>query len=194
MCGARYPRHAPHCCDGRSVAAAKLDEWVWDYIRELLADGELLRARDAEGHDDPAIEQRAEAERERIERQLGGLAREVQRLIDAYQAGAIELAELQERRQRNAEYGRGLQERLGQLQQQRREREQEIRLLAGLDEFCASVRAALVEPSCALKQKVRQLVGDRILIEEDRIVIQHMIPTGPVRLQTEPQWANKQRW
>lgn len=194
VCGARYPRHAPHCCDGRSVAAAQLDEWVWDYIRELLADGELLRARYAEGHDDPAIEQRTEAERERLARQLGALAREVQRLIDAYQAGAIELAELQERRQRNADYGRGLQERLDQLQQQRREREQEIRLLAGLDEFCASVRAALVDPSFTLKQKVLQLVVDRILIEEDRIVIQHIIPTGPVRLQTEPQWNKKQHF
>jgi len=186
VCGARYPRHAPHCCDGRSVAATKLDEWVWDYIRELLADGELLRARYAEGHADPAVEQQAEAEQERIERQLGALAREVQRLIDAYQAGAIELAELQERRQRNEDYGRGLRERLAQLQQQRQEREQEIRLLAGLDEFCASVRAALADPSFTLQQKVLQLVVDRIVIEEDRIVIQHIIPTGPVRLQTEP--------
>jgi hypothetical protein len=29
-------------------------------------------------------------------------------------------------------------------------------------------------------------VVDRIVVEESRVVIQHVVPTGPVRLQTEP--------
>jgi len=36
-----------------------------------------------------------------------------------------------------------------------------------------------------VKQKVLQLVVDRIVVEESRVVIQHVVPTGPVRLQTE---------
>ena len=36
-----------------------------------------------------------------------------------------------------------------------------------------------------MKQKVLQLVVDRIVVEESRVVIQHIVPTGAVRLQTE---------
>jgi hypothetical protein len=30
-------------------------------------------------------------------------------------------------------------------------------------------------------------VVDRVVVEDSRVVIQHIIPTGPVRLQTEQQ-------
>jgi hypothetical protein len=31
-----------------------------------------------------------------------------------------------------------------------------------------------------VKQKVLQLVVDRIVVEDSRVVIQHVVPTGPV--------------
>jgi site-specific DNA recombinase len=129
------------------------------------------------------VEGREERERERIERQVDAMEREVQRLIDAYQVGAIDLAELQERRRRSADHQQVLRRRLGELQQQRREREQELRLLQGLEGFCASIRSALTEPSFAVKQKVLQLVVDRIIVEDTKLVIRHVVPTEPIRLQ-----------
>ena len=42
-----------------------------------------------------------------------------------------------------------------------------------------------------MKQKVLQLVVDRIVVEESRVVIQHVVPTGAVRLQTEQQPPKK---
>jgi len=186
VCSVRYPRRTAWSCDGRSVSAAKVEPLVWEYVRELLSNPELLRARYEEGHGDPAVEARDEQERVRIERKLQALEREVQRLIDAYQAGVIELEELQERRQRIEEHGQVLSERLREIKQQRVEREQEIRLLAGLEEFRASICGALEEPGYVVKQKVLQLVIDRIMVEEERVTIRHVVPTGPVRLQTEP--------
>ncbi len=60
-----------------------------------------------------------------------------------------------------------------------------MRLLEGVEAFCDSVRGSLEEPAFEVKQKVLQLVVDRIVVEESRVVIQHVVPTGPVRLQTE---------
>ena len=40
-------------------------------------------------------------------------------------------------------------------------------------------------PSFIIQQKVLQLVVDRIVAEDSRVIIEHVIPTGPVRLQTE---------
>jgi site-specific DNA recombinase len=107
------------------------------------------------------------------------------RLIDAYQAGVIELAELAERRQRIAEQGYMLRERAREIEQQRADRTAELRLLEGVDAFCASVRGAMEEPSFEVQQKVLQLVVDRIVVEDTRVVIEHIVPSGPVRLQPE---------
>ena len=40
-------------------------------------------------------------------------------------------------------------------------------------------------PSFTIQQKVLQLVVDRLVVEDSRVIIEHVIPTGPVRLQTE---------
>jgi hypothetical protein len=85
VCSARYPRTAAWACAGRSVSAARVEQQVWDYVHDLLADKDLLRTRYEESRGDPAIQPREEQERERIERKLEAIGREVQRLIDAYQ-------------------------------------------------------------------------------------------------------------
>jgi site-specific DNA recombinase len=183
VCSARYPRSAPWSCIGRSVSAVLVEQQVWAYMQAVLADPALLQARYEDSRGDPAVEGREERERERIERQVDAMEREVQRLITAYQVGAIDLAELQERRRRSADHQQVLRRRLGELQQQRREREQELRLLQGLEGFCASIRSALTEPSFAVKQNVLQLVVDRIIVEDTQLVIRHVVPTEPIRLQ-----------
>lgn len=185
VCSMRYPRHRPYSCDGRTVAIEKTEPYVWEYVKELLSDPELLKARYEEGHGDPAVESKEEQEKERIGRKLKALDKEVGRLIDAYQSEVIELEELKERRQRIEEHGKMLEERLAEVEIQRVDRERELRLLQGLEEFCASVRDALEEPSFETRQKVLRLVVDRIVVEDSKIVVHHMVPTGPVRLQTD---------
>ena len=182
ICSARYPRTTAWACDGRSLSMPRAEQQVWDYIRCLLSDPDLLRQHFEASRGDPAIDGRDERERARLERQIAAAAREVQRLIDAYQNGVIELAELQERRQRSDEHTRFLRQRVDEIEQQRRGREQELRLVQGLEVFCASIQDALVDPSFAVKQQILQLVIDRIVVEDTRIVIKHIIPMEPVGL------------
>ena len=191
ICSARYPRSAPWSCEGRSVSAALVESQVWDHLKGLLAEPDLLRARYQESRGDPAVVGSDERERVRIEHQAQGLKREVQRLIDAYPIGAITLTELQDRRRRAEEHSHVLTNRLRELHQQRQAREQELRLLQGLEGFCASIHEALANPTFAVKQKVLQLVVDRILVEDTRLVIRHVIPIGPVGLQPRHQWNRK---
>jgi site-specific DNA recombinase len=190
-CAARSPRYAPGACDGRSIMAQSVEAVVWDHVKALLADPAVLQTQYEQGRGDPAVDVKADQERERIERKLTGLDREVSRLIDAYQAEVIEISELSERRRRGEEQGRMLRQRLREIAQQRANRENEVRLLAGVEAFCARVRRSLEEPSFEVKQKVLQLVGDRIVVEDSRVVIQHVVPTGAVRLQTEQQRNRK---
>ncbi len=184
MCSTRYPRHEPWACDGRSIQAIRLEPLIWEYVCGLLADPSVLQARYREGCGDRAVDGREEQERDRLARKVQGLEREVQRLIDAYQAGVIDLTELQERRRRIDEHSGLLRERLAEIVTQRATREQELRLLEGVEGFSASVRDGLEDASFTVKQRVLQLVVDRIVVEETRVVIHHVVPTGPVRLQT----------
>jgi hypothetical protein len=49
------------------------------------------------------------------------------------------------------------------------------------------MQEALVAPSFITQQKVLELVVDRIVVENTKLTIRHIVPTGPVRLRTEPQ-------
>jgi len=153
----------------------------------LLSDPDVLRGHSAPGHGAPAVAVRAEPERVRLERTLIAFERDVARLIDAYQAGVIALAALAERRQRLAEHGRMRRIRVQEIEPHRRDRTAELRLLAGVDAFCASVQGALEEPSVEVQQQVLPWVGNRMVVEDNRVRLEHLVPTGPVRLQPEHQ-------
>jgi site-specific DNA recombinase len=92
---------------------------------------------------------------------------------------------LAERRQRLSEQGQLLRARVQEIEQQRLDRAAELRLLEGVDAFCTSIRDAMVAPSFEVKQKVLQLVVQRIVVEDHRIIIEHVVPSGPIRLQPE---------
>lgn len=78
-----------------------------------------------------------------------------------------------------------LKRRLSEIREKRAEREQEVRLLRGLEQFSESVADALEDPSFETRQQVLRLVVDRIVVEDDKVVVHHVVPTSPVRLQTE---------
>jgi site-specific DNA recombinase len=115
------------------------------------------------------------------------LTREIQRLIAAYQAGVIELPELQTRRQRVEDHSRVLRQRLTELADAHNSRQHQLQLRQGVEEFCTSMQEALKTSNFDIKQKVLQLVVDRVIVDEQQLTIRHIIPTGPVRLQTGSQ-------
>ena len=156
ICARRYPRYAPGACTGRSLRATLIETSIWNHVKTLLSDPEVLRTQYEQGHGDPAVDVRVEQERERLERKLPALDWEVRRLIDAYQAEVIDLTELAERRRRIEDRGRMLRERVREIDQQRTERTAELRLLEGIGSFCTSIREAMEEPSFTVQQTVLQ--------------------------------------
>ena len=82
------------------MSAVLVEQQVWAYMQAVLADPALLQARYEDSRGDPAVEGREERARERLERPVDAMEREVPRLLEAYQVGALDLAELQERRRR----------------------------------------------------------------------------------------------
>jgi site-specific DNA recombinase len=168
-------------CPGRTVLAETIDSLVWQSVSALLRDPRLLLDHYLmhQQHPDSSLEQQ---EHQRVERKLKTLAREEQRLIDAYQASIIELSDLKTRCERLAEERTRLEARLVALRQQQHEQQRRAYLRETVEEFCQHIGVALQTPSFATKQQILRLVVDKIVVEDDQITIKHVIPIPDVPL------------
>jgi site-specific DNA recombinase len=170
----------PTACPSRSVKAEELEAAVWDHVVGLLSDPQRLLAQfehlavtpEAGTLRDSAVDQQLQARLERT-------ARADKRLLDAYQAGAISLDELSERRSYLAEERRGLEH---QQQERGRLRQKGIQVEAirsNLAAFCERIGTRLHEATFADKQAILQLVIERIIVGEGSLEIRHVIPLLP---------------
>jgi site-specific DNA recombinase len=155
---------------------------VWNHIVGLLTHPAQLLAQFAQfatlGTEPDA---QARAERQRLEAHEQRLAREETRLLDAYQAGVLSLAELGPRRALITQRRQVLHE---QREQQQRLRQQEVHAqaaLTDLTQFCTRIRRRLPPVTLAEKQALLQLLIERIIVGTDTVEIHHVIP-----LHTDP--------
>lgn len=169
-------------CHLRTVCQRDIEPLVWEHIRILLSRPEVLLTylrQQQEGEGPPLTD--AQRELKRVERQRTSLAREAQRLLDAYQVGLLELEELKSRRQRQRlrQAEQRLDERAQVVRQQVGQAQQTATLAETVTTFCARIQAQLVAPSFEVQQKILRLVVERIVVTDDQITIEHIIPTGP---------------
>jgi site-specific DNA recombinase len=160
-------------CPEPSPRVAELDAAVWAHVRGLLDDPATLLAQfDAARAADPPGEDRTEA-------QLRRLDREERRLLDAYQAEAIDLAELKARQEQIRARRQALVAGREQQARLRAEREAAGRVYADLTTFCARLRTRLDGASVEERQKVLQLVIERVIVGADTLEVRHVIPLRP---------------
>jgi hypothetical protein len=110
---------------------------------------------------------------------LGQLERQQQRLLDAYLAEVVGLAELEHKRQE-------LDRRRVTLATQQRQldaiAEQRLELGAvahGIQAFCQTVRAGLATASFTQRRLLVELLIDRVVVTDDKVEIRYVLPTSP---------------
>src|SRR5688572_10439823 len=152
-----------------------LEERVWTSVSGLLQDPKRLleqyQLRQEPGYGTPQ-----QHEQNRLKRRQKALTREEERLIDAYQAGVMELDALTERCGRIREERARVGDRLNQLQHQQLEQAQRDTLGQRLEEFCCKMSDMLDNPSFETKQRILRLVVDKILVSDEEITLQHTVP------------------
>jgi site-specific DNA recombinase len=178
-------RDRSHPCPQPRTRVEELDAAVWDQVRRLLDDPASLAAQfEEQARQADALDAGADAASQKCEALLRRLDREEQRLLDAYQAEAIDLDELKRRREQIQGRRVVLTAQRGQEQRLRRERQTAKEAWADLTAFCQRVRSRLDEATLAEKQRILQLLIDRVIVGEDALEIRHVIPLG--RLKAEP--------
>jgi len=162
--GKRCPPGVPrHTC---TVRADVVEPLVWEALAELLCDPGRVRA----AWEALQAPEASADEVSRWEQRQMGLQKQRQRLIDAYQTGVLSLEELVERQN-------PLELELRELTKRLREAPQRPREQISLEAFTQQIERALAACDLATQQEVLRLLIERIVVTDDAITIEHIVPT-----------------
>jgi site-specific DNA recombinase len=158
-------------CPERNIRADALDEFVFDQIRtaltkpDLLLAGEHALALTTPIPDDELLG----AELARLDRKIDAADAERRRLLDLYQAGLIELPELQRRAADVAARHRDLQAKRANLTDERATLTRGNQLRRRVHDFAGRIRGVIDQLDATQKQQLL-----RLLIEEVRVTGWHV--------------------
>jgi len=166
-------------CTARYIPAGQLDELVWADLCALLTDPAQVTRALARAQGGAWLPQELQARQATIGQALGQLERQQQRLLDAYLAEVIALAELDRKRQ-------DLDRRRGTLLAQQRQLDaaarQKLELGAvadGIEAFCQTVRAGLATATFEQRRLLAELLIDRVVVTDGQVEIRYVLPTSP---------------
>ena len=166
-------------CSQRRIRADVLDELVWEEVNTRLQNPALVlgayqdrktRRSGSSAQDEPTQKD------DRLKEQIKLANRELSRLLDAYQCGALELAELQKRRQLVNSKIEMLNREQEVLRKIAAEEKKESDIKAGLVEFAALVSNNLKRISFENKQKLLRIVLEKIVVKDWRVDVFYNIP------------------
>jgi site-specific DNA recombinase len=165
-------------CTERNIRSDALDAFVFDQVRaallrpDVLTAGEQALAVRTPAPDDELLA----AELARLDRKLDATNAERRRLVDLYQAGLIELPELQRRAADVEHRRRDLTERRDALTAQRDELTRDNQLRHRVGDFASRVLDVLDTLDFAQKQTLLRLVVDEVHVTGWHVQIRLRIP------------------
>ena len=165
-------------CGQRQIRANVLDELVWEEVSVRLQDPKLVYEayQECRAHDvAPSCSTLANPE-QRVEEQLKGANKELSRLLDAYQCGAIELTELQRRRKLIDSKLELLNREKDMLANMAEQQQRDADIQTGLEAFTALVSKNLSHMSFENRQKLLRIVVDKIVVKDWGVDVFYNIP------------------
>jgi site-specific DNA recombinase len=166
-------------CTARYIPAGQLDEMVWADLCALVTDpAHLARALDrAQGG--AWLPQELHARQTAIGQALGQLDRQQQRLLDAYLAEIIALAEFQRKRDELDRRRAALAAQQRQLDAAAAQRLELQAVADGIEAFCQAIRTGLATATFEQRRLLAELLIDRVIVTDGQVEIRYVLPTSP---------------
>jgi len=166
-------------CTARYIPAGQLDELVWADLCALVTDpAQVAQALDrAQGG--AWLPQELHARQTAIRQALGQLDRQQQRLLDAYLAEIIALAEFQRKRDELDRRRAALAAQQRQLDAAASQRLELQAVADGIEAFCQTIRAGLATATFPQRRQLAELLIDRVVVTDDHVEIRYVLPTSP---------------
>ena len=173
-----WARRAVGRCPQRNLRSDELDELVWDEVRRHLEHPALIRegytrrqAQVASPQDDGLADDLCA-----LQKQLTELGREEHRLLDAYQAGLVDLDQLRPRQERQRQRRAHVTGSIEVLHTERKTAKQQAQLQADLETFVDTIRGPLATLDFDARQQLVRTVLERVMVEDGRVDIHFAIP------------------
>ncbi|HEY7446177.1 MAG TPA: recombinase family protein [Vicinamibacterales bacterium] len=177
-----YRRLKGAVCDNPPIRQDHLDEVVWTELLRLLEDPELIQAE---------LDRRTEAARnadplrqrqENLRREQNRLAKNMDRLLTAYQEGLMGLDQLRGRMPELRKQEQAVQSELQSLETVATDQTKYLRLVETLGDFRSRLRANAGSLTVKDRQTIMRLLVKEVLVDRDTLTIRHSIPvpdSGP---------------
>jgi len=166
----RLPDVPQHTC---TVNAEDAEKAVWEAVAKLLQEPERLAQAWADLYTTEPPNQR---EIKRLEHRSRQLERQWQRILDAYQDGLLEKDELCQRKQALEREQTQLQSLLEQAQEIQLQNQSRLQTVQDFVDFSQRMLDTLENPTEEVKREVIRLLVDHIVVEDDDIIIHHIVP------------------
>ena len=165
-------------CTHRRIRADVLDELVWEEVSTKLQDpARILDAYQQSKvcSENSGFHQAAQSS-QKIDCQLKSANLELSRLLDAYQAGAIEMSELKRRRRLVDSKLEILEREKKVLRRVAAEQKNQADISTSLEQFAAMISSSISHMSFENKQKLLRLVLDKVVVTDWRVDLYYNIP------------------
>lgn len=168
VCNARY---GPERCSAKMLRGAGVDEVVWTTVRNLLLDSEAVASELAGWLERTTSDATADERAARATSRLKEMNRQRERLIDAYQTGALALEDFHTRKTSAEERILTVEHELAELRCRAARRELATRQVVGATEILERLRCQLEDPSFEVKQAILRFVVDKVVVTGKRLEI-----------------------
>jgi DNA invertase Pin-like site-specific DNA recombinase len=170
-----------HRCPERNIRADALDQFVFDQIRTVLTQPDLLVA----GEQAVAVttpmpdDELLAAELARLDRKIDTAEAERRRLIDVYQAGLVELPDLQRRAAEVAARLHDLRAKQASLAEERSTLARDNNLRRRVHDFAGRIRGIINQLDDIQKQHLARLLIEEVRVTGWHVQIRLRIPLDP---------------
>jgi site-specific DNA recombinase len=171
----RYPHGRK--CTNRPIRQDYLDDVVWKQVMQLFEDPDLIRNEINRRIQKARNSNPARTRKETLVKEIARIKNGIDRLLDAYQEGLMQLPELRGRvhglRKRNS----ALTSELQSIESRMVDEEMYLQLVGRIDDFLSRVRQSAESLNVLDRQKILRLVVKEVLVSGDTVTIKHSIPT-----------------
>jgi len=163
-------------CNNRPIRQDYLDELVWGHVMGLLENPVLISDEIERRHQAALNTHATQRRRETLLKEASHVRNGMNRLLNAYQEGLIELEELRKRMPELRKQEHVLNSQLQSLEAASLEQSQLLELSERVEDFLKRMRHSAKTLSVLDRQKVIRLIIKEVLVGFDKITIKHSIP------------------
>jgi len=163
-------------CQNRPIRQDYLDEVIWKHVVQLLENPEMICAEIQRRIRQIQDSSPAKRKKEAVEKEIIRVDKSIEKLLDAYQEGLLQLEELRKRMPDLRKRQQTLKSELGSLEAATASHQGFLRLAENMGNFLGRLCKTAGSMGVIERQKILRLVVKEILIDLETIKIRHSIP------------------